>query len=37
LRVEDLRLEHDVDDDASHGLLRLLGGGMRLSVYRRRR
>jgi len=28
LGVEDLRFEHDVDDDASHGLLRLLGGGI---------
>jgi len=26
LRVEDLRLEHDVDDDARHGLLRLIEG-----------
>jgi hypothetical protein len=36
LRVEDLRLEHDVDHDACHGLLRLLEGRDVRPVYRAR-
>jgi len=33
LGVEDLRFEHDVDDDAGHGLLRLLEGRGLPSLY----